>query len=502
MVDEPREPPETTDIDAGWDLEDAGEEPLPSTVGVESLELLARAGMAPAPGRVAPAAEPGPDASADAGSSPEPGAAPGTAATGGAPPSAPRSQKPTPVPGSLSPVTASSPGAPSPPATPPRPAGSAPGGRLPLRPPPSAKGPPPKKSTATTARALPQASALKQASRSDKQIPAQAGLRRPTARKLTPLVRDAAERAKRLDQRATLPPPVPTSEYVSTMMGQLEGERPPPTIPSEVRAAKLAALSEDDATPLIETVEEVLDGIDPDLLRDTPVPPPPGAGDPDLVGEADLARTREVPAADSSSLLAAAENLSALDDLPVDAVLGDLSARSDRATPVPGADDEPSPGSSREPGVPLAISDFPLDGGGMALPAPDELDPVLQPVEERFSVGDYSGALVLAEGLLEEHADHPQILRYVESCQDMLRQMYMSKLGDGSDIPRLAMESAQLRRLTLDHRAGFLLSCIDGSCSIDEVLDVAMMPPLEAVRTLYELVLEGVVEICPSSGRR
>lgn len=430
MVDHPSQPPETTEIDEGWDVDDAAEEPAPATVEVESGELLNRAKMAPAPRRM----------------------------------HRPDSQ-----------------------------------------------------SSATTARALPLAAQMREAAlrdrdqgdrgRAGKNVPPKIGLRRPTARKLTPMVRDAAARARNLDQRATLPPPVPPSEYLSRMMGQLDPERSPNTVPSP------SAL-EDDATPLIETVDCVLDDIDPDLLRDTPVPDAPvNAGAPDRGAPDDsvdlLEDTTELPPADAMSILRSAHELSELDDLPIDSVLGAISERADRATPVPGGDvasDELSFAlSTTEPPTAPSISDFPLDGKGLSGPPvgkADELDPMLQPIEERFSVGDYSGALVLSEGLLEEHPSHPQILRYVESCQDMLKQMYLSRLGQGSDIPRVAIAPAELRWLTLDHRAGFLLSCIDGSCSIDEVLDVATMPALEALRTLYELVQEGVVEIASSTGRR
>ena len=47
--------------------------------------------------------------------------------------------------------------------------------------------------------------------------------------------------------------------------------------------------------------------------------------------------------------------------------------------------------------------------------------------------------------------------------------------------------------LHLDHRAGFLLSCIDGMSSIDDILDVSGMRELDALRILFELVQENVI---------
>jgi hypothetical protein len=114
-------------------------------------------------------------------------------------------------------------------------------------------------------------------------------------------------------------------------------------------------------------------------------------------------------------------------------------------------------------------------------------------MKQRFELGDYGGALVLAEGLLEEDPNDWTARQYADSCTEMLRQMYQARLGTGSRVLRLAISPDQLRSLSLDHRAGFLLSCIDGYSSIDEILDVSGMQMLEALRTLYELVQEGIV---------
>ncbi|WP_437946782.1 hypothetical protein WME98_38715 [Sorangium sp. So ce296] len=123
----------------------------------------------------------------------------------------------------------------------------------------------------------------------------------------------------------------------------------------------------------------------------------------------------------------------------------------------------------------------------MSAPGPREQ------MQHRFDQGDFGGALVLAEGLLEENPKDWMARQYADSCVEMLRQMYQSRLGDGSRVLRLAVPPDQLRSLNLDHRAGFLLSCIDGYSSIDEILDVSGMQTLEALRLLYELVQEGIV---------
>ena len=120
---------------------------------------------------------------------------------------------------------------------------------------------------------------------------------------------------------------------------------------------------------------------------------------------------------------------------------------------------------------------------------------MMSAIEARFSAGDYGRALVLAESALDAHPADPEITQYAESCREMLYRRYLERLGAGDHIPRLAMQRSALTGLTLDHRAGFLLSCVDGGSTLEEIIDVSAMPRLEAVRLLYELVQEGVIEM-------
>jgi hypothetical protein len=118
----------------------------------------------------------------------------------------------------------------------------------------------------------------------------------------------------------------------------------------------------------------------------------------------------------------------------------------------------------------------------------------LDRVRARFEVGDFSGALVLAEAMLEEDPRHLAAKCYADSCRAMLRQMYLVRIGDKASVLRQVMDSEQVKSLQLDHRAGFLFSLADGVNTIDEILDVSGMPALDALRILYELIQEGVVE--------
>jgi hypothetical protein len=131
---------------------------------------------------------------------------------------------------------------------------------------------------------------------------------------------------------------------------------------------------------------------------------------------------------------------------------------------------------------------------------PPVSDPSVREIADRYATGDFSGALVLAEALLESQPEHPEAQRYVKNCRDVLMQMYAARLGPLDHLVTMSIPTDQIRWLSLDHRAGFLLSLVDGTCSVEEVLDISGMPRLDALRILYSLLEERVISLAPRSG--
>jgi hypothetical protein len=146
-----------------------------------------------------------------------------------------------------------------------------------------------------------------------------------------------------------------------------------------------------------------------------------------------------------------------------------------------GAETRKGVGSAREPVQP-------------APPPPASSNPVAD-MRDRFAVGDFSGALVVAEGILEGDPSQPEAARYAENCRERLRTMYAARLGSLAQVPRVILPPDQVRWLSLDHRAGFVLSCVDGYSTIDEILDVSGMPALDALRILFELLQQHVIAV-------
>jgi hypothetical protein len=119
-------------------------------------------------------------------------------------------------------------------------------------------------------------------------------------------------------------------------------------------------------------------------------------------------------------------------------------------------------------------------------------DPVAE-MRERFSLGDYTGALEISELILAEEPGNLEAAECGENCRSVLENMYTARLGPLDRIPMVVVPRTQMRWLSMDHRAGFILSLIDGSSSVEMILDVSGMSKLDALRILHELVHQKVV---------
>jgi hypothetical protein len=143
----------------------------------------------------------------------------------------------------------------------------------------------------------------------------------------------------------------------------------------------------------------------------------------------------------------------------------------------------------RDPVLELELDQLP----GTAAPGKAQEDPVLAAMKDRYAMGDFTGALVIAEGILESNPEDLEAPRYAQNCRDVLTQMYSARLGSLDQLVRVAVPSDQIRWLTLDHRAGFLLSLIDGGSTIDQILDISGMTRLDALRIMYQLLDQRVI---------
>jgi hypothetical protein len=136
-------------------------------------------------------------------------------------------------------------------------------------------------------------------------------------------------------------------------------------------------------------------------------------------------------------------------------------------------------------------SEPPVGAHPVAVTEPSE--DALREMRDRFSLGDYTGALVLAEGFLDHMPNNAEVNDCADQCRAVLRQMYTARIGPLDRVPVVTVARDQLRWLSIDHRAGFVLSHIDGISSLEMILDVSGMPVLDALRILCELAQQRII---------
>jgi len=153
----------------------------------------------------------------------------------------------------------------------------------------------------------------------------------------------------------------------------------------------------------------------------------------------------------------------------------------------------PSVPDSREPALELEFDGLLMGPISSAQPPPD--NSALTAMKDRYVMGDFTGALVIAEGIMASNPGDLDAPRYAQNCRDVLTQMYSARLGSLDQVVRVALPSDQIRWLTLDHRAGFLLSLIDDGSTVDQILDISGMTRLDALRIMYQLLDQRVISL-------
>jgi len=225
--------------------------------------------------------------------------------------------------------------------------------------------------------------------------------------------------------------------------------------------------------------------------RDAPTRPPPSRQPESETREKQITLTNE------AELERARQQSAKLSEPPRRITYGALSIADARAKSSPTVEGVPitpasSPPASIEDAVLGAVSP---QGGTQPPPEITERtieDPAAE-MRERFSLGDYTGALEMSELILAEEPGNLEAAECGESCRTVLEGMFAAKLGPLNRVPMVVVPRTQMRWLSIDHRAGFILSLVDGSSSVDMILDVCGMPKLDALRILHELVQRKIV---------
>jgi hypothetical protein len=116
-------------------------------------------------------------------------------------------------------------------------------------------------------------------------------------------------------------------------------------------------------------------------------------------------------------------------------------------------------------------------------------------LSDLYAVGNFTDAMHEAELRLKQNPNDEDAMRYADECRRTLTRMYTARLSPDTATLRIAVPLEEIRWLTLDHRAGFLLSLVDGQSTVEDLIDICGMARLDALRILVELHTRGVVAL-------
>lgn len=108
--------------------------------------------------------------------------------------------------------------------------------------------------------------------------------------------------------------------------------------------------------------------------------------------------------------------------------------------------------------------------------------------------GELDKAVASIDLALSEDPNSALGQKLIHRHREQMQSVFQAFLGDLDRQPVLARPLHELASAPISPRAAFLLSRIDGTLTLDELLDVSGMPRIEAYRYLCQLFLRGILK--------
>jgi hypothetical protein len=125
---------------------------------------------------------------------------------------------------------------------------------------------------------------------------------------------------------------------------------------------------------------------------------------------------------------------------------------------------------------------------------PDAVAAHLDRAHHAFERADLEGAAKAAqEAFACDLTGQGNEIRYAERA--LILRIFEAQLGSLSRVPHVVQSGGVIATLGLDHRAGFMLDRIDGMTSVDDLLDIAGMPRIDALYMIVTLLKHNVITL-------
>lgn len=111
--------------------------------------------------------------------------------------------------------------------------------------------------------------------------------------------------------------------------------------------------------------------------------------------------------------------------------------------------------------------------------------------------GHLEASLELFETLTRRESDPLEVHGYLEMVRSKLLDQYREQVGGLDAVPRVELAGPELMHINLPSTTGFLLSLVDGSTSVHDLISLSGMDAFDTLRVLNGLVDAGVVRCSP-----
>ncbi len=171
------------------------------------------------------------------------------------------------------------------------------------------------------------------------------------------------------------------------------------------------------------------------------------------------------------------------------------------------ADWKPKPDNPFEDNKPTGVRHGPVEessfvleeaSAGSSVPVGQNtatnLSAILMEARRMYENGEFEAAMNVCEKVLSR-GENQEAAELKNTIEGELERVYLDRIGSLSNVPELAISLNDLASQNLDHRAGFLISQIDGMMPFEDLLELSSMSRAETLQVMSSLLKEGIIRV-------
>jgi len=164
----------------------------------------------------------------------------------------------------------------------------------------------------------------------------------------------------------------------------------------------------------------------------------------------------------------------------------------------------PSRGAPAKPAAPAAKAfvarpvtdddDTPKSGPIIEFQADDDPDTQIQVALQAYKEGRYDEAWRELKAVAKSQPERLDVQGYLQLVRTERAQSWAKEIGDQGRVLRLKITTAQIMKLKLQPDEGFMLSQIDGTMTIGDLISVSTSDRVRTLEVIAKLIRDQVVE--------